>query len=386
MFCAFLTYLFSFSSCILFIWQFLNLTTAREGGLHMASIKDVAAAAGVSTATVSRVMNNTKYVSEDIRVRVEAAIAALNYSTSDLAKNLKTAKSNQIAVIMTSLSRTFFGQVIDGIDKKAAEYGYSVVFAETNDNLETEKKMVETFARRWVDGIILATSANPETVDREYISRLGSLFKQDTRIPVVTLEVSVDNELVDSVGINQLQAACDATAYLLSIGRKFIGHISHPRHNYIGDLRVAGYRKALRDAGMPEPRGYPVPAHYTTHSGYLAMQELLTRVPQLDAVYCANDQIAIGAIKYCAEHGISVPDDIAIFGTDDIFAASIVSPPLSTVSVPKFEMGSAAVELIHCRLTDPEFSSRQAVLLPYELTIRESTDKKANSSLRYLQW
>lgn len=353
----------------------------------MSGIKDVAKEAGVSIATVSRVINGTKHVSDDIRARVEQAIHDLDYRSNEIARTLKMTKTNRIAVIITSLSRSFFSRVIEGIQSEAEKHSYSVVFAETHDSIEKERELVELFAGQWVDGIILASSVNNESVHSEYIAKLANLNKQGTRIPVVTLEFPLNSDGIDAVCIDHEKAAFDAVRYLISLGKNRIAHISHPKRNRIGGWRVKGYEAAMQDAGLEFQESFISEANYTTYSGYLAMQQLTSNGIHPDAVFCANDQTAVGVIKYCEDHSLRVPEDMAIIGTDDIFVASIMSPSLSTVDVPKFQLGRQAMTILHARIAEgaPVYQ-RTIHYLDYTIVERESTKRGAKASLQIVQW
>ena len=353
----------------------------------MSSIKDVAKEAGVSIATVSRVTNGTKHVSDDIRARVEQAIHDLDYRSNEVARTLKMTKTNRIAVIITSLSRSFFSRVIEGIQSEAEKHSYSVVFAETHDSLEKEQELVELFAGQWVDGIILASSLNNESAHSKYIARLANLNKQGTRIPVVTLEFPLSNDGIDAVCIDHKKAAFDAVSYLISLGKHRVAHISHPKGNRIGGWRIEGYKAALKAAGLEFHKNLISEANYTTYSGYLAMQKLVSSGVCPDAVFCANDQTAVGVIKYCEDNALRVPEDVAIIGTDDIFVTAIMSPSLSTVDVPKFQLGKQAMSILHTRISDGDPAYQRTIqCLDYNIVERESTKRGAKVSLQIVQW
>lgn len=172
------------------------------------SIKEVASRAGVSISTVSRVINGSKNVSPLLKVKVEKAIAETNYSANSIARGLKISKTNNIAVIITAISRTFFTDILEGISKEAEANGYSVVVAETHDSIEKEIYLVDYFVSQWVDGIILASSAYGDGLKvRKYLDSLDKLNKKGTRIPVITLEYPINNKNVDAVTIDNEKAA-----------------------------------------------------------------------------------------------------------------------------------------------------------------------------------
>lgn len=354
----------------------------------MSNIKDVAKQAGVSISTVSRVINGTKAVSPELRVKVEKAIDQLNYSTNTIARGLKLSQTNRIAIIVTSLSRTFFTSVLEGVHQEAFRRGYSVVIAETHDNINEEIQLVDLFASQWVDGIILASSAyGRDQATRNHVARLSKLRKKDSPIPVVTLEFPLDNKHVDAVVIDHEQAAYDTVNYLIQdVGRREIIHLSHPSSHYIGQKRIAGYKRALKDAGLPVRKTSIFEGNYTTYSGYQLTRQLLQNQVPCDAIFCANDQLAVGALKACEEAQVAVPDQIAIIGVDDIFAASIVSPTLSSLHIPKVEMGATAMALLGDLIERGPGRRRRIITLDYKIIERATTKKDSKNSLKYLEW
>ncbi len=353
----------------------------------MVNIKDVAREAGVSISTVSRVMNDSKAVSDELRQKVEEAIDTLGYRINSVAQSLKISKTNKIALIITSISRTFYTAVIDGINEEASKYGYTLLIAETHDDLELEKKLVDSFVSQWVDGIILVSSAYddaPETA--RYIERLGQLEKKGCRIPVVTLEYSLGNPNVDAVVVDYEAASYEAVSYLLRLGYRKIAHVSLPNNHMIGHMRFNGYKRAHEEQGIWYDDDHIIPGNYTTYSGYQIVKGLITGKHTFDSIYCANDQMAVGALKACEELNIRVPEEMAIVGNDDIFAASIVTPSLSCVHVPKREMGEIAMQRMHALLENPEAERGEVITLPTAFVERESTVRGAKGSLRYLEW
>lgn len=353
----------------------------------MADIKEVARRAGVSISTVSRVMNGTKGVSDELAVKVERAILELGYSPNSMARGLKSVASKDVAVIVTSLSRSFFIPVLEGISSEAAKQGYVVQIMETHDSLEREMQLVDFSVSQWVDGIILASSAyGDDQRTQAYIDRLSQLEKRGQRIPVIGLEYVHRNPQVDSVVVDHRKAAFDAVRHLVrNVGKRSILHISLPRGHFMGAMRVDGYRDALADSGLPFSSELVVEGAYTTYSGYMVTKALLDQGLSFDAVFCANDQMAVGALKALEERGVEVPEQVAVMGYDDIFTASVVKPSLSSVMVPKFEMGAVAMrQLIKNLRTKP--ARREVKTLKTEIVERESTRRGAHQSLKDLNW
>lgn len=362
---------------------------AGEGRVSsIATIKDVARQAGVSISTVSRVLNNTQSVSPELAEKVTSAVEQLGYCANAAARGLRVTQTNRIAIILTSLSRAFFTSVLEGIHQEASQLGYSLLITETHDNIQEEIRAVDLFASQWVDGIILASSAyGTDKATLDHIARLDRLFKKDTRIPVVTLEFPLNNPHVGAVVIDHEQAAYEAVRYLIrGLGRRHVVHISHPAWHYIGQKRILGYQRAMENAGFSLDECVVLEGDYSTYSGHSLTQQMLRRHTPCDAVFCANDQIAVGALKACEEAGVSVPEQIAIVGIDDIFTASVVSPSLTTVHVPKHEMGASAMRLLYDMMEENDTDRRKIIKLDYELIERETTRKGAKNSLRFLEW
>lgn len=356
------------------------------------SIKEVASRAGVSISTVSRVINGSKNVSPLLKVKVEKAIAETNYSTNHIARGLKISKTNSIAVIITAMSRTFFADVMEGISKEAEENGYSVVIAETHDSLETEMRLVKHFASQWVDGIILASSAYGDSLRvRQYLESLDKLDKKGIRIPVVTLEFPVANKNIDAVTIDNERAAYEAVSYLIKqIGCKNLLHICIPFGHYLGKRRMEGYKRALEENGLSFLADNIVEGDYTSYSGYKAIKRIAETRRDFDGIFCDNDQMAVGALKACEELKIRVPEDVAVMGNDDVFVAQVVSPSLSSIHVPKYEMGALAMkrmlEVLEAVEAGRKCPKRKELRLQHEIIERESTVKDNRESLKHLFW
>lgn len=342
----------------------------------MATIRDVAQRANVSISTVSRVINDSKNVSPQLRLQVEQAVRELGFTTNRLARGLKSSRSKSIAVILTAFSRTFFTDVLDGISKRAAQHGYSVLISETNDSMETEEQLVRYYASQWVDGIILDSVAffgDDEKVCR-HCAMLSRLEKNGRPIPVVTLEYPCPDPQVDSVVIDHAAAAKAATSHLLDTGKSRILHITAPLNSYFGKERLAGYVAALNQRGLVRSDNLIYEGDFSSASGYRAVDALLRRGTRFDGIFAANDQMALGALMACKEHGLRVPEDVAIMGSDNIFVTAVVSPSLSSVDVPRYQMGTSAMDLLHENICIGRRKLRRTLItLDTKLVLRAST-------------
>jgi len=344
----------------------------------MAGIKDVASKAGVSIATVSNVMNKRKPVSAELEAKVLAAVKDLNYEVNPVGRGLKSNKTNQIGVIVPSFSQVYFPAILQGIHEAAMKYGYTVSVYETNGNVEIEKKYIQFLKNSWTDGIILASYANIEDKsDREYIWSLSDIGTSKKKIPVISLE-NILGPSIDAVIVDNKRAAETAMHHLLDLKHTQILHIAAPQKFNIGALRLEGYRKALEEAGIKFDSNLVREGDFSPISGYRCMKDFLKRKVPFTAVFSANDQMGIGAMRAILEEDILVPEDVAIIGLDNNFPSTLVTPSLSSVNFPKFDMGYKAIELLSRRIMDP-CEKRSVIVLDTELIIRKSTSSLGDS-------
>jgi DNA-binding LacI/PurR family transcriptional regulator len=349
----------------------------------MAGIKDVAEKAGVSISTVSNVINGTKYVSDELKLKINKVIEELQYEVDPVARSLKSKKTMTIGVVITNINRIFFPQVIKGIQDSAARHGYSLSFFNTNDKFEDEKRFVQMLESNWVDGLILDSVADIENADYfRYLSTLGNGKKS---IPVVSLERKIDSYGIDSVVVNNYHGGSVAAKHLLDCGCKKLVHITGPLTSCIVQDRLNGYKDELKKAGLDISEARIAEGDYSPLSGYHAMKQQLLGSIDIDGVFASNDQMAIGAIKAIRENGLIIPEDIKVVGFDNTFVASIVEPSLTTVNVPKYKLGDAAVETLIKRM-EQNPADPNIVELPINLIVRQSTDLRGDKNWDLYGW
>ncbi len=351
---------------------------------HTVSIKDVAQRAGVSISTVSHVLNDTKYVGSELKMRVLQAADELHYQANTLARGLKSGRTNTFCVLVPSIVSVFFPKVLRGMQMAAAQSGYALTIYETGESLEREREIIQQLRWQRVDGILLSTSCNPET-DGAYLEELRNLSINDKRIPVVFFEVA-PGEGLDCVTVDNSRASAEAAAYLINSGRREIAYISAPMRFAMGKNRYEGYLKAMQAAGLEAKPSRYWEGDYSPKSGYECMRSLLESSESFDAVLCGNDQMAIGALRALLEAKKRVPEDVAVMGFDNNFPGTLVSPALSTVSVPKQSMGKAAVELLLWRMQSGFEPPARVVALDTKLVIRTSTDANQKSEWDLNDW
>lgn len=351
----------------------------------MVGIKEVAKKAGVSISTVSNVMNGKKPVSPELKARVNEAIEELQYEVNPVGRGLKSNKTNQVGVIVPSFNQVYFPAVLQGIHEAGIKYGYTILVFETNGNVEQEREHVRFLQHSWSDGIILASYANGENIsDRKYIRSLVETGNRKKPIPVVSLENVLDPGM-DAVVIDNRKAAATAVNHLISLGHRNIAHISAPLRFQIGNLRLEGFRHTMREAGLTVDDDLIGEGDYSPISGYNAMKEILKKGKPFTAVFAANDQMGIGVIRALLDEGCRVPEDVAVIGIDNNFPSTLITPSLSSVNLPKYDLGFQAMHLLNERMKDPG-RPRCVITLESELVVRKSTSREGSGTWNLIGW
>jgi LacI family transcriptional regulator len=326
------------------------------------TIAQVADRAGVSVTTVSHVLSGKRRVSPVNQDRVHQAVQELGYRPNNVARNLRTRRSQMLAMIIPDIANPFYTALARGLADAVDGAGYGTYVCNTDGLLDRERNFIQDVLDRGVDGVAMASVHVATELVTEAV-RLGT--------PFVCVGGSIDHPEVDVVTADDEEGARLATSYLISRGAKRPAMISGAVDS--GVARNEGYRRALQSAGLPVVDDLQLPGYWTRNGGREAMRELMTREPRPDAVFCANDLMAIGAMDVIRELGLSIPDDIALVGFDDVEAAELVTPPLTTVTNPSYEAGRAAGELLLSRVQGQSTRARRTVLLPCRLVEREST-------------
>lgn len=329
------------------------------------TLKDVAELAGVSVKTVSNVVNGYSFVTEQNRQRVEKALATTGYRPNISARNLRLGRTGFLALIVPELGIPYFGELSALVIAAAHQRGWTVLVEQTFGTREREHELVAGLGPHVVDGAILS----PEAVTA------ADLQQVDPQFPLVLIGEHEIALPMDHVGIDNVAAARDAVAHLLATGRRRIAAIGELPHRGTAMQRLRGYHEALHQAGVPAPDGYVVPVEqYHRADGAAAMQRLLDLPEPPDAVFCLNDQLAVGALHRALSAGRAVPEDVAIMGFDGSEETEFTNPPLSTVLPDKAGIANAAVELVSRRFEDrASREDTQEVEVPYRLELRETT-------------
>ncbi|MDV2873505.1 ribose operon transcriptional repressor RbsR [Phytobacter diazotrophicus] len=322
----------------------------------MATMKDVARMAGVSTSTVSHVINKDRFVSEAISEKVESAIKALNYAPSALARSLKINQTRTIGMLITASTNPFYSELVRGVERSCFERGYSLVLCNTEGDEQRMNSNLETLMQKRVDGLLLLCTETHQP-SREILQRYPS-------VPTVMMDWAPFDGDSDLIQDNSLLGGDMATQYLINKGHTHIACIAGPLDKTPARLRLEGYRDAMARAGLTIHDGDEIIGNFEFSGGFEAMQMLLALEARPQAVFICNDAMAVGAYLALYQAGLRVPQDIAIVGYDDIELAQYMTPPLTTIHQPKDELGELAIDVLIHRISDPTQQQQRLQLTP----------------------
>lgn len=333
----------------------------------MATMKDIAKRAGVSTSTVSHVINQSRFVSEDIAQRVQQAAKELNYAPSALARSLKLNKTHTFGMLMNSTSNPFFGEVLKGVERSCYQQGYNLIVCNTEGDNERMRSSIDTLLQKRVDGLILMCS----TLEGERVEVLSRY----PDIPIVVMDWGPILFSSDKIQDNSFIGGRLATQYLIDCGHTQIGCITGPLNRTQALVRYEGYKQAMAEAQLWIQPHWVVESNFECEGGYQAFQTLYARGELPSALFVANDMMALGVFHAAQEKGVQIPDQLSIIGYDDIHIAQFLSPSLTTVHQPKYRLGQAAVQALLTRLEHPE-ADPQVIELEPKLVVRNSVLNK----------
>jgi LacI family transcriptional regulator len=332
----------------------------------MSTIRDVAKRAGVSTMTVSRVINNSGYISQDARERVERAISELDYMPNALARSLRFKQTKTIALSLADITNPFFTTLARGVADMAEEHGFSVLFCNTDESEAKELDYLTIFLQKQVDGVLLV----PASETGEAVAMLTA-----RGVPVVTIDRRVQGEAVDLVRCNSEQGGYDLTRHLIGLGHTRIAAISGPRNVSTAQDRVAGYLRALGEADIAPDERLIQYGEYTEAGGYRMASEMIRLEPRPTALFTANNFLAFGAYRAIREAGLRVPDQISMVTFDDLPPLLILEPFLTVVSQPAYEIGQQAMAMLLRRLAGEGPTRAQELVLPTTLIVNRSSGR-----------
>ncbi len=323
------------------------------------SIKDIARRAGVSHSTVSRALTGSSLVNAETKAHIRQLAQEMGYAPSAVARAMSTRRTQTIGVVVTSIADPFVAQVVRGIEETALDCGYSVLLCNSNDDPEREIATVRALREKWVDAVIVAAS------------RVGSFYAELTeiRVPVVLINNQQPGAYSFSVRNDDLIGGRLVGTYLLGLGHQHIAYISGRQSATSSQLRLEGCRQVLNEAGVTIPPKWIVAGDGKPAGGEQSVDRLLESPPYPGAIFCYNDQTAMGALHALKAKRVRVPQEISLIGYDDIAAARYLDPPLTTIAQTKYALGQQAMEMTRALLAG---ETVQDVLLQPDLIVRQS--------------
>ncbi|PPA69354.1 LacI family DNA-binding transcriptional regulator [Jeotgalibacillus proteolyticus] len=321
----------------------------------MATIKEVAKKAGVSVATVSRVINNKGYVHEDTRKAVDQAIKDLGYKPNSVARSLYKKTSKTIGFLIPDITNPFFPQLVRAVEDVMYPAGYTTILFNSDENLAHELEYIEKMTSKYIDGFIVVSN----TLQWEHL--------QDVNVPIVALDRHIDQR-ISSITVDNYDGAKKAIEYMLDRGCKQIAHLEGPENVLTSMERKRAYEDMMNQHGLPILCHQ---GHYELARGMVSTMQLLSNNPKIDGLFAANDVMAIGALKAATKLGIQVPKQLSIMGFDGVEWGTTVTPELTTMEQPIYEMGKRAAELLLMQIQDSP-NKIEHHLLKTSLKVRQS--------------
>ena len=329
----------------------------------MPTLRDVAQRAGVAPITVSRVVNNDGYVSDETRARVEAAIAELGYVPNRLARGLRSKRTDTLALVLTDITNPFWTTVARGVEDAAESAGFNVILCNTDESEDKQAAYLRILLQKQVDGFILAPA-------RSTAAPVALIQQQGAPVVVVDRQVPAE---VDIVRCDSEGGAYQLTHHLLALGHRRIAILSGSEAVSTATDRIAGYKRALADMNLPVNEAYIFQREFTLAAGDAMARQALALSPRPTALFAVNNFIAIGAFKVLQEMGLRVPEDISLVTFDDLPPTLRLGPFLTVAAQPAYEMGRRATELLLQRLAGDAPEPYQHVVLPTTLIVRQSS-------------
>jgi DNA-binding LacI/PurR family transcriptional regulator len=325
-------------------------------------IRQVAERAGVAISSVSRALSNHPHVSPSIRVRVEEAARALNYSPNRIARELRSRRRLAVGVIIPDITNPFFTSVMEGIEVVLRRAGYALLLTNSNEDPQRERENAKLLLAEKVAGVLFTPSGPDDSVYRELVGN---------GVPIVAISRLPSGDPVDGVAVDGATGAASAVEHLLDLGHRRIAFINGPAWSSSVRERQAGYAAAFAARGLPIPTDLIVEADLRQRGGYEAMRRLLAQANRPTAVFVGNNLMTLGALQAIHEERLAIPKDIAVIGFDDLPWATSLRPALTAVWLPTYEMGASAAQLLLERVEEPRRPARRVVLAT-RLVVRES--------------
>lgn len=337
----------------------------------MATIKDVAKLAGVSTTTVSHVINKTRFVAEDTTKAVWDAVAQLNYSPSAVARSLKMNSTKSIGMIVTTSEEPYFAEVILAVETRCYEQGYSLFLCNTQNDPDKIQDYVDMLLKKRVDGILIMCS--------EYTESSKVLFN-GINTPMVVMDWGPDDGKSDRIIDHSFEGGYIATKYLIDKGHREIGFITGNLDKTTARQRYEGAQKAMKEAGLPINENWVLNGDFEVEGGFECMKHILSQKTTPTAVFCSSDRMALGALSAISLKGLSVPEDISVIGYNNTHTSAYYPPPLTTVHQSKKRFGREALMLLLDRIAHKEEAQTRKTLEYYPELIERASVRDLNQA------
>lgn len=331
------------------------------------TIDDIAREAGVSTATVSYVINNNEKVGPETRKKVLQIIEKRDYHPNSSARNLARKKTEVLGLIVPEVTGVFYADIVQGVEDAAFQNNFTLYLGTTNAKKEREKMMIDHFSGNRVDGLILTTYF----INKNYIKEL-----KNRDLDFVFIGNPVKDDSVSTVVVDNFSSGYRAAEHLINLGHKKIAFIKGDPNSWDAEERFAGFKAVMNNYDLEINNDYIKTGNYQQEEGYKAAQELFNLEVKPTAVFASNDQMAMGVYKAAQENNIKIPEQLSVVGFDDIAAASHLNPPLTTVNQPTYRMGQKAVEILIKKIKGQKVSEEN-IVFETEFIKRNSSQKKS---------
>jgi LacI family repressor for deo operon, udp, cdd, tsx, nupC, and nupG len=337
----------------------------------LSNIREVARLAGVSVATVSRTLKSPERVLAPTRERVMAAVEQAGYRPNLMAVQFRSRRTGNLVILVPTIANTFFARVISGAQQAAQAAGYRLLLCDTQGREELERQFAELVYAYQADGVIQLRAYDP-----------FENAPADADVPPIVNACEVLKAgRYPTISLDNVAAAKAMTEHLIALGHRRIGLIKGSKNSPLTLDRLAGYEAALREAGIAIDEALICHGNFSLEAGFAGAQKMLALAERPSALFCENDEMAIGAFKRIRQAGLRVPEDISVVGFDDIPMAAFCDPPLTTISQPAEAFGAKAVEMLIALIEKRPLAERH-VVLPFELTPRSSTARIDNTGKR----
>ena len=341
-----------------------RLNSKQRPAKRHVTIREVAKAAGASVSTISAALNNSDYVSTEMRSRIDEAIKTLRYCPNDLARSLRLQKTHSIAIVVPDLSNNFYIELVRGAKDYSASANYTVLIGDSRESSEEELNYLDSFHRRRVDGVVRVPPVKSGGgKSRMLLGNLPVVYADRHPLP--------RDSYVGRVGVDNTRAAESATCYLLSLGHRDIGIITGDASSGTSVERLEGFLSALRSVKIRPEQSMIHMGHNDMESGHFHAMQLLTQPQRPTAIFCTNNMMALGALAAIQEIGLACPEEISLLGFDDFYWATLLRPRLTVVRQPAREIGMTAARILIDHI-EGRASVPTPALLGTQLIVRDS--------------